>query len=320
MAAEENPKRKRSWSVFSWFLGPSSKRRRRVTDTDDEDSNSDLVSFVLNGDLDKLIENVAPPPDPSKGKHDDSVSREELVDENPLYVAAKLNFVEGARVLLDAGWKIADDRTALSAEDSSFPTYTPLGIALEKRNEVLALFLERVTKLEKLGLPQEKKLVRSWSVKKISASRSTENLADGEVDLVTLVLEDNTELLQKELKSRNIPKPNPVAKELTYADRLELVTDNPLYVAAKIGREKAAEILLSHNWKMTEDLTVGEEDESIPALTPLGVAYEKQNGVLDIFLNQILSLELAHPITTKKPEIASQPGVANASYGADLSD
>jgi len=301
MAAVENPKRKRSWSVFSWIsdvIRPE-KRRRKLTNSEEQlNGNPDLVSLVLNLDIEQLTAKVYPPPEIKD--EGDATSRKELVDENPLFVAAKINFPEGARVLLEAGWKIADDRTVRKSDDPLIPAHTPLGVALEKRNDVLALFLKRIESLEKKGLPREKRLSRSWSVSKISASLSVEKLADGEVDLVALVLEDNTELLQKELKNGLNEKPTSNVKGLPYSERLELATDNPLYVAAKIGREKAAEILLGHNWKMTEDLTAGEDEENIPSLTPLGVAYEKQNGVLDIFLNEILSLETAHPVPARK--------------------
>jgi hypothetical protein len=314
--AEKDLKRKRSWSLFSW-LPFSSKKRKQDDDEKDEEvvevsPELNLVSLVLRNDTVKLSEKVVPPSELPKEK-DDSVSRVALVDANPLCVATKINLVDAARILLGGGWKVADDRTAYPDEVVSIPSLTPLGIALEKRNDVLSLFLKHVANLEKLGYQGKPRLQRAWSTNHLAATGSSGSVSeekDDNVRLVQLVIDGFTEELEKELKTKR-PKPtSAIEGGLSYSEREKFAALNPLYVAAKLGRHKAAELLLEYGWKMTDDLTAGEGDDVIPFLTPLGASYANKNGVLDIFLNHILTLETAHPDAAKK--LSEDPAPADS--------
>ena len=118
------------------------------------------------------------------------------------------------------------------------------------------------------------------------------------LDLVDLVCANKVEELERELKNANLADYRTVfAKDKsietsTFSERQRLANENPLYVAAKIGREDCARLLLAAGWKMSEDVTmVGEKDESMAYFTPIGIAYEKKNSVMDIFLEQVKTLE-----------------------------
>ena len=117
-------------------------------------------------------------------------------------------------------------------------------------------------------------------------------------DLVDLVCVNKPEELAEELRNSNIEDYKAVfAKDSsieisTFAERQRLAHENPLYMAAKIGREDCARILLKAGWKMSEDLTtVGNKDESLIYFTPIGIAYEKGNSVMDLFLEHVKTLE-----------------------------
>jgi len=221
--------------------------------------------------------------------------------DNPLYVAAKVNRPEAAEMLLKAGWRMSQDRTVAGEEEGIF-SLTPLGVAFEKKNEVLEIFLHEIADLEEKGLPEEKKLKRSlsWGTMKVNARCTSSELSlflkNGEVDPIPIVLLD-----EGVHNLKNVSPPTPLEqKETGYDEREKLVeTNNPLFLAAKLGRDEAAKILLKTGyWKITEDVTYHEEEEGKnvlllkhPSLTPLGVAFEKENTVLDQFLNYIFELE-----------------------------
>mmetsp|Transcript_29969 Transcript_29969/g.46405 ORF Transcript_29969/g.46405 Transcript_29969/m.46405 type:complete len:394 (-) Transcript_29969:79-1260(-) len=319
-------KRKATWSLYD--LLP--KRFRPDEEEEEQEEEKDMVNLVLQDNLVGLKKVIAKPT-PMPFVEDRAIgmtSPEDRKDEaqnNPLYVAALINRVEAAKLLLAHGWRMAEDRTMLHKEDPYMKSNTPLGVAFEKKNSVLEVFREHLIELEEKYWSEEnqkkrkdkekeeqkgddeevdvvtalrvpKRLKRSNSRGHFELSLSQKVVAynpgeTGSSDLVDLVLENNI----KELKEKVVPPPILVLEEegnLTIEEREERTDENPLYVAAKIGREEAAEILLKKGWRMTEDRTRKMVDDLyLEGLTPLGVAYEKNFGVLDLFLNHIIDLE-----------------------------
>ena len=182
-------KRKRSnsssWtaSLLSFFKRQKTEENEYEDDNIEESNNSreeeqrldpDLVDLILQNDLKGLLKHIhRPAPHPPFCEREEGITpfsqRKLHAESNPLYVAALVNRLEAAKILLDYGWKIAEDRTMMSKEVNLFsslhlsfsffssflitqdfyvPSRTPLGVAFEKQNEVLGLFLTRLVELE----------------------------------------------------------------------------------------------------------------------------------------------------------------------------
>ena len=325
-ASSGTRKRKASWSLYN--LLP--KRFRPDEEEEIEEEETDVVNLVLQDNFEGLRKVVAKPdPMPFLEDRPDGVTsleeRKDAAQNNPLYVAALINRVEAARLLLANGWRMAEDRSMIRREDPYTKGFTPLGVAFEKKNGVLEVFREHLVSLEEKYWSEEskkkrrqkeeekkegeatttlkvaggKRLKRSNSRGHFELSMSASVVAHNPAgvttnsnDLVDLVLEDNVEELEKKVQAPAMLDLEEEGRVLSIEERDDRASENPLFVAAKIGREKAAEVLLGAGWKMTEDRTRrGVDDLYMEGLTPLGVAYEKNFGVLDLFLNKVIDLE-----------------------------
>mmetsp|Transcript_26365 Transcript_26365/g.73685 ORF Transcript_26365/g.73685 Transcript_26365/m.73685 type:complete len:162 (+) Transcript_26365:96-581(+) len=149
-AAEGSKKRKRtkSWITNTAAARPMDSPHKRAKK---DEPKADLVNLVLSNDVDGLRKDGYGPPEPQPKESITRMAmseREEQARENPLYVAAKIGRAEAAQALLDFGWQMSRDSTALGVDDDYMARYTPLGVAFEKNNAVLEVFMNHISKLE----------------------------------------------------------------------------------------------------------------------------------------------------------------------------
>ena len=195
---------------------------------------------------------------------------------------------------------MAEDRTMIKKSDPYNRELTPLGIAFQKKNGVYQLFESRIKESEdQFNDRKSKKLRRNLSAKfrkSYSLKVVAENPAGEKTNsdcLVNMVLENDVE----GLRAKSIERPKEVVLEeegaaTSIEEREERANENPLFVAAKIGRKEAAEYLVEQGYKMTDDRTRKVVDDMrMVELTPLGASFDNNFGVTDIFLNRIIEIE-----------------------------